>query len=166
MQHEDDDHQFLFAYEEALGYAIGQLVRDKDGLSALLVFSQLAAELAADGKTVLDQLEALYKQHGLFVSRQESIATEPGAASITDKLRANPPAEIGGQTVESVKDLQAGTHKFADGRSEALDLYPSDVLVYYLVDDSRVIVRPSGTEPKTKCYYETRSEIACPSASV
>ena len=160
MQHEDDDRQFLFAYEEALGYAIGRLVRDKDGLSALLVFAQLAAELAAEDKTVLDQLEVLYRQYGLFSSQQQSIATEPGAASITDRLRADPPAEIGGQAVASVKDLQSSTHTFADGRSEKLDLYPGDVLVYYLADDSRVIVRPSGTEPKTKCYYEIKTEVA------
>ena len=160
LQHEDDNHKFLFAYEEALGYALGQLVRDKDGLSSLLAFVQMTAELAANGKTVFDQLEALYRRHGLVLSHQQSIATEPGAASLTGMLRANQPAEIGGQPVASIKDLQNGTHVFADGRTESLDLYPGDVLVYYLDDDSRVIVRPSGTEPKTKCYYEIQSGIA------
>ena len=160
LKSEDDNHKFLFAYEEALGYALGQLVRDKDGLSALLAFVHMTAELTAAGRTIFDQLEELYRQHGLFLSKQQSIATEPGAASITDSLRANPPAEIGGQVVLSTKDLQNSTQVFADGRRETLDLYPGDVLVYYLADDSRVIVRPSGTEPKTKCYYEIRSEIA------
>jgi len=56
-------------------------------------------------------------------------------------------------------DLQKETHVFADGRIEKLDFFPSDVLVYYLVDESRVIVRPSGTEPKTKCYYEVVNAI-------
>ena len=164
LQHEDDDHKFLFAYEEALGYAFGQLVRDKDGLSALLAFVLMTAELEASGKTVFDTLEALYRRYGLFLSHQQSIATEPGAASITDQLRDDQPAEIGGQAVESIKDLKTGTHVFADGRAETLDLYPGDVLVYYLADDSRVIVRPSGTEPKTKCYYEITSEIAADEA--
>lgn len=160
LQHEDASHRFLFAYEEALGYALGQLVRDKDGLSALLAFVQMTAALAAKGKTVFDQLEKLYRQHGLFLSKQQSIMTEPGAVSITELLRADPPVEIGGQAVLSAKDLQSRTQVFADGRTETLDLFPADVLVYYLADDSRVIVRPSGTEPKTKCYYEIRSGIA------
>ena len=160
LNHEAAKHKFLFAYEEALGYALGQLVRDKDGLSALLLFVQMTAELAAAGRTVFDQLESLYRQHGLFLSRQQSIATKPGGPSITAQLRSEQPAEIGGQAVTSVKDLQAGTQVFADGRSEALNLHPGDVLVYYLADGSRVIVRPSGTEPKTKCYYEIVSEVA------
>lgn len=154
LQHEDDRHRFLFAYEEALGYAVARLVRDKDGLSALLAFTRMTAALAADGRTVLDQLESLYRQYGLFVTEQRSIATEPAQRSITDRLRHAPPREIAGRQVASIKDLQAGTHRFADGSEVALEFFPSDVLIYYLSDSSRIIVRPSGTEPKVKCYYE------------
>lgn len=159
LKREDDAHRFLFAYEEALGYAIGALVRDKDGLSALLAFTQMTAELAAEGRTVLDQLETLYRRYGIFVSDQQSIATLPGMDSITARLRNEPPAEIAGRVVSSTMDLQARTHVHADGRVEELRNHPADVLVYYLADDARVIVRPSGTEPKTKCYYEVIDTI-------
>lgn len=160
MQHEDDRHRFLFAYEEALGYAVGDLVRDKDGLSSLLAFTRMTAELAADGKTVLDRLESLYRRYGLYVTEQRSIATDPGEQPITARLRHAPPRQIAGRDVDSVKDLQQRTHTFADGATEMLDNHPSDVLIYYLADGSRIIVRPSGTEPKVKCYYERRANIA------
>lgn len=159
LQHEDEKHRFLFAYEEALGYALGQVVRDKDGLSALLAFSCMASELAAEGLTVLDRLQALYRNYGLYLSAQRSIATQPGAQSITASLRTAPPDTIGGQAVESVKDLESGVHVFADGRRESLDIPSADVVVYYLADSSRIIVRPSGTEPKTKCYYEVIGRV-------
>lgn len=159
LQHENEEHVFVFAYEEALGYALGQAVRDKDGLSALLAFTQMAEELAAHGKTVIDQLESLYRRHGLYVTAQCSITNKPGTGSITELLRVAAPANIAGRKVLSIMDLQKETHVFADGRIEKLDFFPSDVLVYYLVDESRVIVRPSGTEPKTKCYYEVVNAI-------
>ena len=154
LQNETDGRKFLFAYEEALGYALGQVVRDKDGLSALLLFAQMAAELATDGRTVLDQIEALYRRHGLFLTQQRSIRTDSSQPRITDQLRAALPQTIGGVDVISTKDLLNRCHLFADGSKRTLDGYPNDVLMFYLADDSRVIVRPSGTEPKTKCYYE------------
>ncbi len=82
MQEQTEQHQFLFAYEEALGYTIGSTVWDKDGLSALVAFAQLAAELNAQGKTVWDQLEALYRQHGLHVNAQRSIALDPNSPPV------------------------------------------------------------------------------------
>ncbi|MDZ7643297.1 MAG: phospho-sugar mutase [Woeseiaceae bacterium] len=160
LQHEDDDHRFLYAYEEALGYALGQVVCDKDGLSALLAFTRMASELASEGRTVLNRLEALYRRHGLYLSAQRSIATHPGAPSITGGLRGRAPTEIAGFAISSVKDLEAGSHVYADGRRETLDVPPGDVLIYYLEEGSRIIVRPSGTEPKTKCYYEVIEQVA------
>ncbi|MFK8052971.1 MAG: phospho-sugar mutase [Woeseiaceae bacterium] len=154
--------RFVFAYEEALGYAMGQIVRDKDGLSALMLFCQLTATLADQGKTVFDRLEELYVTHGLFLTHQQSIRTTPGQASITDQIRRNSPDTIGGIAVTSTKDLQTLTHRFADGREVALDNHPNDVVIFYLEDDSRIIVRPSGTEPKTKCYYEVKGDIQNP----
>lgn len=154
LQHQDEKHRFLFAYEEALGYALGQIVHDKDGLSALLAFVMLAAEQAERGQTVLDRLAAIYRDHGIFVTAQRSIATRAGAVSLTEQLRAAPPANIGELAVTAMLDLQSGLQVFADGRTEPLTMGHADVLIYLLQDDSRVIVRPSGTEPKTKCYYE------------
>ncbi len=156
MQKQDAQHQFLFAYEEALGYTIGSNVWDKDGLSALVAFAQLTAALRAQGKTIWDQLEAIYRQHGVYVNAQRSIALAPDTPPIGEKLRANPPTSIAGRQIESIEDLKTQIHSFADGSSQPIDLPSSDVLIYHLAGDARVIVRPSGTEPKLKCYYELR----------
>ncbi|ENM5892877.1 phospho-sugar mutase [Vibrio mimicus] len=160
MQEQTEQHQFLFAYEEALGYTIGSTVWDKDGLSALVAFAQLAAELNAQGKTVWDQLEALYRQHGLHVNAQRSIALAPNSPPVGDKLRATPPTEIAGRKVLIVEDFKLARRTFADGKTEAITLPTSDVLIYHLDGGARVIVRPSGTEPKLKCYYEVVTPFA------
>ncbi|KAA1002287.1 phospho-sugar mutase [Vibrio cholerae] len=160
MQEQTEQHQFLFAYEEALGYTIGSTVWDKDGLSALVAFSQLAAELNAQGKTVWDQLEALYRQHGLHVNAQRSIALAPNSPPVGDKLRATPPKDIAGRKVLIVEDFKLARRTFADGKTETITLPTSDVLIYHLDGGARVIVRPSGTEPKLKCYYEVVAQFA------
>ncbi|TQQ53721.1 phospho-sugar mutase [Vibrio cholerae] len=160
MQEQTEQHQFLFAYEEALGYTIGSTVWDKDGLSALVAFAQLAAELNAQGKTVWDQLEALYRQHGLHVNAQRSIALAPNSPPVGDKLRATPPTDIAGRKVLIVEDFKLARRTFADGKTEVITLPTSDVLIYHLDGGARVIVRPSGTEPKLKCYYEVVAQFA------
>ncbi|EKF9626382.1 phospho-sugar mutase [Vibrio cholerae] len=160
MQEQTEQHQFLFAYEEALGYTIGSTVWDKDGLSALVAFAQLAAELNAQGKTVWDQLEALYRQHGLHVNAQRSIALDPNSPPVGDKLRATPPKDIAGRKVLIVEDFKLALRTFADGKTETITLPTSDVLIYHLDGGARVIVRPSGTEPKLKCYYEVVAQFA------
>ncbi|MEL7291477.1 MAG: phospho-sugar mutase [Pseudomonadota bacterium] len=154
MQKQTDERQFLFAYEEALGYTIGKQVWDKDGLSALVAFAQLTAELKSQGKSIWDQLEQLYRQHGMYLNAQRSIALDPTSPPIGDKLRAQPPTMIAGRAVEVSEDLKSLTKNFADGSTEKIDLPASDVLIYHLSGGARVIVRPSGTEPKLKCYYE------------
>lgn len=159
MKREDNQHQFLFAYEEALGYTIGSTVWDKDGLSALVVFAQLTEQLKKEGLTIWDQLEKIYRQHGFYLNQQRSISLDPNAPPIGDKLRANPPKTIAGSKVEIVDDLKTALRTFSDGKTESIDLPSSDVLIYHLADRSRIIVRPSGTEPKLKCYYEVISDF-------
>ena len=156
MSKQTQANRFLFAYEEALGYTIGSMVWDKDGLSALVAFVQLTAELAAKGETIWDRLESIYRQYGFYLNRQVSIALsgEPGAPSIGQQLRALSPVEVAGRNVVSVDDISQGVRRFADGSEETIDLPRSDVLIYRLEGGARVIVRPSGTEPKVKCYYE------------
>ncbi|PSU33980.1 phospho-sugar mutase [Photobacterium lutimaris] len=154
MEKQTDDSQFLFAYEEALGYTVGNVVWDKDGLSALVAFAQLTAELIAKGKTVWDQLESIYREHGLYINAQRSIALQQGSPPIGDTLRATPPTQIAGRGIAITDDLKVSQRFHADGMVEPIDLPPSDVLIYHLDDGSRVVVRPSGTEPKLKCYYE------------
>ena len=154
MQKQTAEKQFLFAYEEALGYTVDNKVWDKDGLSALVAFAQLTAELKSQGKTVWDQLEAIYRQHGMYVNAQHSTALDPKDPPVGDKLRAAQPTMIAGRSVEVLEDLKALTRTYADGKTESIDLPASDVLIYHLSGGARVIVRPSGTEPKLKCYYE------------
>jgi phosphomannomutase len=157
---EEGEHRLLFAYEEALGYCVGRQVLDKDGLSALLAFVLMAGELAKSGMTVWDQLERLYRRHGVFLTSQCSIELVPGAASVGDLLREQAPAVIAGYRVVAIDDLSRGLRQRIDGDNEALELPLSDVLIYRLEKNARVIVRPSGTEPKVKCYYEVREEVS------
>ncbi|MDF2152723.1 phospho-sugar mutase [Vibrio sp. CAU 1672] len=159
MNQQTDQHPFLFAYEEALGYTIGSQVWDKDGLSALVAFAQLTAHLKAQGKTLWDQLEGLYRQHGFYLNAQRSIALDPAEPPIGNKLRAAPPKQIAGIPVTMIEDLKASLRFISDGPTEAINLPASDVLIYHLEDRSRVIVRPSGTEPKLKCYYEVITDF-------
>jgi phosphomannomutase len=133
--------RFVFGYEEALGYAVGDVVRDKDGISAALALLSLASRARAAGQTLLDRWDALEAAHGVHLRAQLTVATRvPG--EIMAGLRAAPPAALGGQPVLDVADLAGGG-----------PLPPSDVLIFQL-EGSRVVVRPSGTEPKLKCYLE------------
>ncbi len=133
--------RFVFGYEEALGYAVGDVVRDKDGISAALALLSLASRARAAGQSLLDRWDALELAHGVHLRAQLTVATRaPG--EIMAGLRAAPPAELGGEPVLDVTDLAGGG-----------PLPPSDVLIFRLAG-SRVVVRPSGTEPKLKCYLE------------
>jgi phosphomannomutase len=155
MQLEDENNEFLFAYEEALGYTIGTQVRDKDGLSAIVVFAQLVEELKSQGRTVWDLLAQISLEHGVHTNAQRSIALDPDSPSIGSKLRAAQPKLIGDVTVSVIEDLQSSLRYVVGGDTETINLPSSDVLIYHLEDGSRIIVRPSGTEPKVKVYYET-----------
>ena len=147
--------RFVMGYEEALGYSVGPLVRDKDGVSAAILVAELAAWNRARGKTVLDHLDDIYRKVGLFVTEQVSI-TKPGSAGLAEirdamtRFRGSPPKDLAGHKIDQVVDLSRG-----EG-----GLPPSDVLVFKLAGGRRVIMRPSGTEPKLKSYYEVRVEVA------
>ncbi len=136
-----------FAYEEAIGYCVApHLVADKDGVSALLVLAHLAAALKADGRTFLDVLDDLAHRHGVHATDQLSVrvADADAARSLLQTLQADPPDRLGGLGVESLEDLA----------EEGGDLPPTDGLLLHLEHDTRLVVRPSGTEAKLKCYLE------------
>jgi phosphomannomutase len=140
----------IFGYEEALGYCVdwGQ-VRDKDGLSAALIVADIASALANQGYTLGDQLEKLMQRYGYFSTGQISIRVTDLTviANLMNKLRTNPPAQIAG--VEAVfEDLNKGSGS----------LPATDALRFRLKDGRTVIVRPSGTEPKLKCYLQAVSD--------
>ncbi len=137
----------VLAYEESIGYAIGPNVRDKDGLSGGLAVASLASALLAEGRTLLDMLDDIHVAHGAYLTDNFSLRDDsPGSAArraaLVEAMAADPPGDIGG-----VKVL----------RSEAL---APDVLRMELEGDVRVIVRPSGTEPKLKCYCQVREPVA------
>jgi phosphomannomutase len=136
-----------FGYEEALGYCVApDLVKDKDGVSALLHVVELAARLKAEGRTLTDRLDDIAREHGLYATDQLSVRVTD-LAQIADamaQLRTSPPESLGGLPVERVDDLATGSS----------GLPPTEGLRYHLAEGARVIVRPSGTEPKIKCYLE------------
>jgi phosphomannomutase len=137
----------VFGYEEALGYCVAPaLVRDKDGVTAALVVAELAARLKADGRTLLDALDDLARDLGLAVATDQLSIRVADLSLIQQamaSLRANPPTTLGGSEVTEALDLER------EG-----PLPPTDGLLYRTIDGGRVVVRPSGTEPKLKCYLE------------
>ena len=144
-----------FGYEEAIGYCVlPQVVRDKDGLSAALMVAEMAALARADGSTLVGRLDELAREHGLFATSQLSLrVTELSERDVMmARLRAEPPAALAGAEVTTVQDL-------AEGSAETTGLPATDGVLLATVDDARVIVRPSGTEPKLKCYIEVREEV-------
>jgi phosphomannomutase len=140
----------IFGYEEALGYCCDwNQVRDKDGLSAALIVTDIASALANQGYTLGDQLEKLMQRYGYFASGQISIrVTDLGIiANVMKKLRANPPTQIAGVEAD-----------FEDMNQGFSSLPATDALRFKLQDGRTVIVRPSGTEPKLKCYLQAVSD--------
>ncbi len=141
-----------FGYEEALGYCVDPAhVRDKDGITAALLFAELTANLLAAGRTVQDLLDQLAHEHGVYATVQVSVrlANTELITKAMRELRQHPPTNVGGLAVQSVDDLNLPS----DG------LPPTDGLRFNLDRNSRVIVRPSGTEPKVKCYLQVVEQV-------
>jgi len=142
-----------YGYEEALGYCCDpDAVKDKDGITAALLMAEIAAEQKAAGRTLLDVLDDLAREHGVHATGQVSVRVEDVAriTATMARLRSSPPTTLGGLDVLAVDDLMR-----PDG-----PLPPTDGLRLRLADHARVIVRPSGTEPKVKCYLEVVAPVA------
>ncbi len=150
--------RLVFGYEEALGYSVFPGVRDKDGISAAVLFADLAANAADQGQTVRDRLVALYRRYGLWVSAQRNVVrpgTE-GAAEIAAaiaRLGAAPPDRIGAVPVVAVTDYRTG----AEERPRYLGAQP--LIALDLGEKGRILVRPSGTEPKLKIYIDLTAPL-------
>ncbi len=146
--------RFVFGYEEALGFSVDEYVRDKDGVSAAIAFARIVAQLAADGRTVWDQLEAISRRHGHHATRTWSVRFAGTDAhdqmrAVMEALRTAPPAALAGDAVVDALDMAAGG-----------GLPPTDAFVMDLASGARVVVRPSGTEPKIKVYLEVVLPVA------
>ncbi|MGW7730508.1 phospho-sugar mutase [Streptomyces canus] len=141
-----------YGYEEALGYCVDpEGVRDKDGITAALLITELASELKEQNRTLLDLLDDLAVDHGLHATDQLAVRVEDLSviARAMEQLREHPPTELAGLAITRAEDLTQGTDR----------LPPTDGLRYTL-DGARVVVRPSGTEPKLKCYLEVVVPVA------
>jgi phosphomannomutase len=167
--------RFVFGYEEALGYAVGDVVRDKDGIGAALAVLALASEAKATGRSVLDCYDALESAHGVHLTAQVTLRTTD-QAQVMRRLRADPPAELGGQPVTGLTDL--ALTDLAPTDLAPTDLAPTDLALTDLaagdgargvpradvlilrLPGTRVVLRPSGTEPKIKCYIEITEPLA------
>jgi len=140
-----------FGYEEALGYCVDpEAVSDKDGITAALFVATMAAHLKANDQTLQDQLDRLATAHGVHATKQVSVRVTD-LSQITEvmaALRTQPPASIGGLAVTRFVDLEEGT-----------DLPPTDGLLFELEGNARVIIRPSGTEPKVKAYLQSVIQV-------
>ncbi|HEX4902271.1 MAG TPA: hypothetical protein VFV42_05630, partial [Acidimicrobiales bacterium] len=142
----------LLGYEEALGYSVGSLVRDKDGIGAAVVAVEAVAALAANRSSAAQRLAELAVEVGLHRTRQRSIRFEGIDGGVrmvaaVDRVRSDPPASLGGIAIGEVEDLASGVR-----------LPPTDAVVLR-GDGLRVVVRPSGTEPKLKLYVEVVREV-------
>jgi phosphomannomutase len=143
-----DDVRFAFGYEEALGYAVTRAVRDKDGISAALAILSLAAVARSAGESLQDAYDALEVAHGVHVTAQVTLPTA-ATVDVMSRLRAAAPASLAGQQVTTVTDYSGG----------AFGLPSTDMLCYEL-SGARVVIRPSGTEPKIKAYLEVVEPVA------
>ncbi|MFP4233506.1 MAG: phospho-sugar mutase [Nitriliruptoraceae bacterium] len=151
----DEGYRFVYGFEEALGSCVGTIVHDKDGISAAVVLADLALSLAAEGRTLLDRWDELCLRHGRWVSHQHSVVRPglDGAARIAAamaRLDGWAPTELAGQQVTSVTDFRTGAH-------ERPPWLAAQDLVLLELTDGRVMIRPSGTEPKCKIYVDLRT---------
>jgi phosphomannomutase len=140
--------RFAFGYEEALGYAVTDVVRDKDGIGAALALLGLAALARSAGQSLIDVYDELEATYGVHATAQVTIPTTR-PAGVMAQLRAQPPAELAGQAIIAITDLTGGTG----------ELPSADVLTYRLAS-GRVVIRPSGTEPKIKAYLEVVEHVS------
>ncbi len=155
--------RFVFGFEEALGYTVGNLVRDKDGISAAALAARIAASYQREGRTLRMALADLYRRHGLFGSFPSSL-TLPGAQglakirAVMQALRAAPPTRVGTSAVSSLLDLELGVLR-RGSHTEPATLPRSNVLVLALEGGHRIAIRPSGTEPKIKVYLDACERV-------
>jgi phosphomannomutase len=157
----EDGMRFVFGYEEALGFAAGHIVRDKDGISAAVLVAEMTRACKAKGATLIDELARMADRYGHYESLQRAEVYDGtgGSAIIAARMRRareHSPARLAGHPLVATVDLAARTRRRADGAIEAVALPRSDVVTFELEGGHRVMIRPSGTEPKLKLYADVR----------
>jgi len=157
---------FIGGGEESFGFMVGDFVRDKDAVTATLLACEIAAQAKAKGSSLYKELIALYVQHGFYKERLVSITKKgiEGAEEIKQMMidaRQNPLQTVNGSKVIRIEDYQTSMAKnLMSGNEETLDVPKSNVLIYYTEDESKIALRPSGTEPKIKFYISVKTPLA------
>lgn len=161
LEQKGEEDRFIFGFEESYGYLGGSYVRDKDAVIASMLICEMTAFYRTKGITLLQARENMYNKYGNFVHTQKSFICEglsgmEKMAEIMDGLRNDPPTEISGLKVLKFADYEKSELLNCEtGEKTKIKLPKSNVLSFYLEDGAKVILRPSGTEPKIKAYYTT-----------
>lgn len=164
LKEKGEEDRYEIGLEESYGYLTGTHARDKDAVNASMLIIEMAAYYKTQGKTLVDVMNALYEKHGMYLNTLLNFGFE-GAdgmkkmADMMDSMRSNPPKEIGGIKVLKVSDYLTSTETdTVTGDVSTITLPASNVLSYSLEDDNKVVIRPSGTEPKIKIYITAHSD--------
>ncbi len=161
LEENNEEDRYIFGFEESYGYLAGSYVRDKDAVVASMLVCEMTAFYRTQGISLIQARENLYKKYGNFVHTQKSFICEglsgmERMAEIMAELRQNPPAAIGGLKVLAIADYKESIKKnLTSNEEETITLPKSDVISFILENNAKVIIRPSGTEPKIKAYYTT-----------
>lgn len=161
LEENNEEDRYIFGFEESYGYLAGSYVRDKDAVVASMLVCEMTAFYRTQGISLIQARENLYKKYGNFVHTQKSFICEglsgmERMAEIMAELRQNPPAAIGGLKVLAIADYKESVKKnLTSNDEETITLPKSDVISFILENNAKVIIRPSGTEPKIKAYYTT-----------
>lgn len=163
LEDKGEEGRYIFGYEESYGYLAGTYVRDKDAVVASMLICEMAAFYRSKGISLIEARAKMYAKYGMFLHKQVSFTCEGATgmqrmAEIMNELRDNSPTQIGGLKVLAIADYKASVKTdLVNGSKTKITLPMSDVLSFTLDDDASVIIRPSGTEPKIKVYYATKS---------
>lgn len=158
LEKKSEENRYIFGYEESYGYLPGGYVRDKDAVVASMMICEMAAYYKTKGMTLLDKLEELFKQYGYYLNTQKSFAFAGQTGMVAMKefmqnLRENPPTEFSGKKIVTIYDYSTSVcRNILNNTEEKINLPKSNVIVYFLEDLTKVVFRPSGTEPKIKLY--------------
>ncbi len=152
-------YQYLFGGEESYGYLLGTHSRDKDAIIMSALICEIALQAKLKGQTLLEVLYEIYKKHGIYremllsVNYPDSKETKAKLKKIMSEIRNNPPRSFAGIAVKSIEDYMSSKKMdLSSGKESPIDLPQSNVLLFWLEDDSKLVIRPSGTEPKVKIY--------------
>ncbi len=164
LEEKGEESRYIFGFEESYGYLAGTYVRDKDAVVASMLICEMAAYYRTKGISMIEARRQMYAKYGVYVHSQHSFTFEGESGmiqmqEIMTKLRGAHPTEIGGLSVLQFDDYQTSVSKNCEtGAETAITLPKSNVLAFSLEDGAKVVIRPSGTEPKIKAYYTTKAE--------